>query len=146
VVLVTPHEKPESRSDPPSATTLRRRFVFGLASLAVAFAGVGALSGRPLVPIFELALVAPGIAIAVLYLDQHRFFTDFRISKQQRRAIVWMLIVTGAAYALALALAVITASPGALVVALAVGVLTGVAASGFLLRALSTGSRSRPHE
>jgi O-antigen/teichoic acid export membrane protein len=124
----------------PSARTLRLRFAYTLVLLALCCLGVAFMSGDVLGGVFGAGLAGSGAAGAVLYLDSHRFFAPYRLHTGQRAVVMWMLVCTGVAFAVALAVAVVFSSPVGLAVAVVLGIVTGVYACQARWRGLSRGS------
>jgi hypothetical protein len=87
--------------------------------------------------VLTAGLCGAGVAVAVLYLDSHRFLVANRLQARQRAGLMWMLVGTGVAFAAALAVAVAFALAAGLGVAVVFGAATGIYAAQALWRALS---------
>ncbi len=124
----------------PSARTLRLRFAYTNTLIVLSCVCVWIIDGDVFAGVFMAGVAGAGVAGGVLYLDTHRFFAASRVAPRRRKAIVRMLIGTGLAFAVALAVAVAFASPVGLAVAVALGAVTGIYATQALWDALSRAS------
>jgi hypothetical protein len=121
----------------PSARTLLTRFVCVLGLTVLVCVGVGIANGDVLASGFLAGVAGTGVAGGNLLLDSHRFFAAYRLQPRERTTVAWMLVATGGAFLLALAVAVTFASPAGLIVAVAFGAATGIYAAQARWRALS---------
>ena len=90
----------------PGARTLRRRFIYTVAMFVVFLIAGGVLEHDAAAPVFVAGIAGPGLAIAVVWLDGHRFFANRRLSQRQRSVVTRLAISTYAGFGGALAFAV----------------------------------------
>lgn len=111
----------------PTARVVRCRLLLIIGEFAVGGAALGFFTHDPLAPLLMGALSAVGVSLAVLMLDERPGLGWRGLTPRQRRIIIWLIVLSGAAFGLAVLLR-------------AVGIRALPALGGALFLALGTGT------